>query len=351
MGDNNVKKTNLFNQIKCFNSFSSDEIIEYFLQLDRDIQEFLIFYINETKNLENKENYIRILDIFENIKLKIINDIELNANEIKFFQRVYYIYEINEIETNDYLLNKFCKKYIRNENAIDIDRIFLISWDIINSLNSKYNKLYKIKFLYDEQIKIPAWVLTRFDCESSDNKNININIYVIDLMIQKLKTSDYEKSKVTILYLINSILHEYKHLMQNDYLIRNDDMISELYIRELFVKIKDNKKNKGELYKKYHENFYLEKEANIFAFNNMFLYFNQYFYHNEKFYKKSMSVYSNIFRESEKNSENFKRDFEHYYNLWKNDKYSDIDDYKQKINIIRNNYNSTKLTKKNKISE
>ena len=68
------------------------------------------------------------------------------------------------------------------------------------------------------------------------------------------------------------MLHEYKHLLQNDYLRNNNDELSKLYKYELFNLFTNHK-----LYKKNHNSYYIEKEANDYALNNFFKYIKCYF--------------------------------------------------------------------------
>lgn len=247
---------------------SYKEFVDYFYGLLDDDKDTIIYYTI----LYKKHN-----DFVKNGNLdKIYNFYEILLHKLKYDKLNFkerYIYEhINSylIISGDFKSNELFDKYVK-ENLSSLtrfnfkSRVFIILQDIVNRLNKEYNKDYSLMFFEQEPLACTNWF----------NKVCRGKI----LLSSKRYFEHYEIKRVDDIALAETfamqafiILHEYRHLLQRDYMVEHDDDLAKLYKFELFSVTFYDK-----LYTKNHNGFYIEKEANEFALNNFYKYIKSYF--------------------------------------------------------------------------
>ena len=207
--------------------------------------------LNKKKLSLKIEVYNEIVEITN----KIIS-IDLNKEEKQLFERVYSHLILNEIAIDNEILHKYCKTYIKTEEYSYIDRMILLCKDLLNTLNKKYNKNYKLKFFNKRSFNSSGYIIFT---EKENIIYININYFI--KMYKESKKLPYKPIKTMVFNKIFSILHEFKHLLQKEYISNNDNKITENFIEEEYIKTYNYK-----FYLKNHNYFKTEREANLFAY-------------------------------------------------------------------------------------
>ena len=135
--------------------------------------------------------------------------------------------------------------------------------DVLNDLNKKYNKNYKIKLTSGETVANTNWT----DIDKIGKILIGVE-FLNDLKADLKKNFNLDKVIVNGIFII---LHEYKHLLQMNDLFNDDNPNNNKYIKEFFLLgVYRN------FYDYYHDYFMIEKEANEFGYNNIFEYLHKY---------------------------------------------------------------------------
>lgn len=264
-----------------------DNIKKFTLNLKIDNYKEFVNYIFGILNKTDIDNvifytllYKKYREFFPDIKNgnleKIYNMYQillhkLEYNELNIKER--YIYEyINSFLIlcgefkNNKLFEFYCDKYLNNLNYNNFNKqIFLILQNIINDLNRHYNKNYKLRLYNKTKDKaFTNWL----DKAKKDSIYLSLDIY-LSYFYNKMETNvDIKKTLASEIFVI---LHEYKHLLQNDYMLSHNDDLSSRYKKDLYI-ITFREKS----YDKYHDNLFIEKEANEFAFDNVEKYLSKY---------------------------------------------------------------------------
>ena len=248
-----MKSGNQFNLnyvIKDYTSF-----VNYFFSLDKKTKDYIInevyFYIysNDNNKLLNK-----IVNMY-NILLEKLKYNKLNLKERYIYEYVNeYLINLGFFCPND-LFEKYCSTYLNNISGFNtMDKIILLMQHILNEFNIKYNMDAFLSFNDDENCI--AWM------DFSENENvINVNLEKVNELISiKQAVSNYEELLSVCLF---TILHEFNHLLQKNYMLKNNDNKKAGYVNDLFVI------NLSKLYDKYHNYFQIENESNLFGINNI----------------------------------------------------------------------------------
>lgn len=341
------KKFKLVNDIKngkYSKSLSQEEIVNIFLSYNRDCQNTFISYCyNEIEIVKNQEEFKKFIYALSLIRAKIINNHELLEEERQVFEIVYSHLIIKGINVDEELLHKYCISYIRKCSFSTVDKIFLVSTDLIYVLNKKHKKDYKIQYIKDRNLKNVASIDSHMD-DTDDDKVINLNRYIYDTYYKNSKKVPFESVKSMILFIIFMILHEYLRLIQNDYLLEHDDDKTETYEKETFINYIDGNHNRSKFYNKYHHYFRVEEEANIFAINSMFNYFNLYFESDEEFEKRFTNIYYNNMFDKNLDSDSFKEKIDDVFILYSTKYREDYNEYVESLNKKRKRRKGDKLT-------
>ncbi len=206
------------------------------------------------------EIYQELCDKFNEISAKLENNTKLTNEEHKFFKK--YL-----LSTAFYdMINK---KY-EDENDIMYDVVeYFDKYPITNFNNIENRQLYILYNLSKQLLKINVDSIITFDRYHNEEdircegfyKKLSDGRYQIN--ISNLEDI-YLKDEKTMYESLFTVFHELGHLMQE---INNDAYpkeIQELFKWEKYIINKDNS-----FYKKYHDSFYLEVDADQYALTKM----------------------------------------------------------------------------------
>ena len=223
--------------------------------------------IAKDKNYDSQINqksiwdiYQELCDKFNEISAKLKNNTELTNEEHKFFKKfilsaVFY--------------NTINKKY-EGENDIMYDVVeYFDKYPITKFDNVENRQLYILYILSKQLLQIDVDSVVTFDRYHDEEdircngffKKINDGRYQIN--ISNLDDI-YLKDEKTMFESLFTIFHELGHLMQEINKDSYPDEIQELFEWERYIINNDNG-----FYKRYHDSFYLEKDADMFALNKM----------------------------------------------------------------------------------
>lgn len=256
--EENVKN---FNLNLNFNNYK--EFIDYFYNLKDvkrvDIIFYCLIYKKYFPNIKNGN-----LDKIYNMYKILLNKLEydyLNYKEKEIYEFI-KAYEIlcEEFE-NDLLFEKYCDNYLANMTRNNINkRLFLILQNIVNKLNETYDKNYKINFAIINDVASTSWFNNKFKNKILLCSETYVNFF-------NSKKLDDINVVATLAVQIFIILHEYRHLLQNEYMRTKNDELSKIYKFEAYTIF--NSKTK-KLYLNNHNSYKIECEANEYALNNFF---------------------------------------------------------------------------------
>ena len=224
------------------------ELINYFNNLSSDEKDkYISSFLKKRKNLSDvKKIYKCYLELLKRVKNEEITKEEKSVYE---FISSYLIF-FNKFKNNK-AFNIYSHKYLNN---LGKDNLFikntLIVQDIINLLNEKYNLNVTLKHEYMNRSVGSIDVL-------NDKDEIEINRYFYNLF---LNDEDEYYSVASLIFVLS---HEYKHLIQKSKYF-NSEVDNQKYYNELFLMA-----GAPFFYRKYHNYFSTEMEANEFAFNNV----------------------------------------------------------------------------------
>ena len=204
--------------------------------------------------------YQGLCDKFNEISTKLKNNAELTNEEHKFFKKfilsaVFY--------------NTINKKY-EGENDIMYDVVeYFDKYPITKFDNVENRQLYILYILSKQLLQIDVDSVVTFDRYHDEEdirsngffKKINDGRYQIN--ISNLDDI-YLKDEKTMFESLFTIFHELGHLMQEINKDSYPEEIQELFEWERYIINNDNG-----FYKRYHDSFYLEKDADMFALNKM----------------------------------------------------------------------------------
>ena len=216
----NVLNFNLNKNITTYKDF-----IEYFYNLSVDDKNEIIFYMllykkyfSELKN----GNLDKIYNMYK-ILLHKLEYVKLNYKEKFIYEHIMAYLIISGNFKNDELFEKYVCVYLSNVTKCNFNnRLFIILQDIVNKLNKEYNKECTLKFVDQNAIASTNWF----------NKDLRYNI----LLSSNKFWRNYELKKIDDINLLYTfvtnafiILHEYKHILQNEYMRNIDDDLAKIY--------------------------------------------------------------------------------------------------------------------------
>ena len=257
-----------------------EDYVNYFYKLDIDEQTEIIAMMLDYKkynvcNIKNG-NLDKLYNAYK-ILLHKLEYNELNNKEREIYENINaYLIIDNEFD-NNLLFRKYVKKYLNNLNSYNFNRrIFLIMQDVLNILNDYYNK--NIKFLLVDFVEYAAvnW--------------LNIE-YKNNILLNEEEFNNYfysnEKTKINVIektiYYLYTVCHEYEHILQKENLFAYNN--SNIYENDLYLMAIFNN-----FYDLYHNNFYIEKEANSYGVLNALEYISKYF-HDKEIIKNDLRKY------------------------------------------------------------
>lgn len=240
------------------------EFIKYFYNLSDEEKKNIIFncikYKKYNTNIKNG-NLDKIYNMYKILLYK------LEYNELNYKERqIYEFIKNTEIyigeHTNDKYFKLYCDKYLKELKSYK-NNIFIIMQDVLNELNRKYRKEYKLIFTDLDEIAYINWV------KKEIRDKIAIGGKYIDHFNEWINTE--ENIGYVFSYTIFIILHEYKHLLQMQESLNNNTINGSNYVKEEFMIWEMNN-----FYQMFHDNFIVEREANEFAYNNFLEYLCKY---------------------------------------------------------------------------
>ena len=242
------------------------KFIDYFDNLYVEEKDYIIEncynYLMCEKKISHK-SLEKISNMYDILKHKIKYD-KLNNKERKIYEYIqaYLIYTDRYEKTEHFDI--YVNKYLTNISLDNIGKkVFLVIQNIINSLNNEF-KLDTYIYI-DEAEENTLGSVEWEDIESIIYLN---KLFFKDLYNNKLIIDDLIGY---ISYIIFIILHEYGHIIQKNYMFRNNDKKSLDYEMDFYL-IQYSK-----LYKKLHNYFIVEKEANDFAIDRLINELKKYF--------------------------------------------------------------------------
>lgn len=267
--EENVKKFNLNINIKTYK-----EYINYFYNLKDEDRSTIVFYCLIYKkyfpNIKNG-NLDKIYNVYKILLHKLEYD-NLNHKEKNIYEFIKSYMIICEEFENDNLFEKYCDKYLKDLNRNNINkRLLIILQDMMNQLNKTYNKDYSIILGVTNDIAVTEWFQKKFKGKLILNSSTYVDLFY---------SNKIDDINVLCTLTVQSfiILHEYKHLLQNEYMRTNYDLKADIYRFELYTIYNDKKGSKlNKFYLDNHNSYQIEREANDFALNNFFKYIKKYF--------------------------------------------------------------------------
>ena len=249
------------------------DYINYFYKLDLNSQTDIISIMIDYKkyndyNIKNG-NLDKLYNAYKILLHKLEYD-ELNIKERDIYENITaYLIIANEFIQDKYF-SLYCKKYLNNVTIHNFNRrIFLIMQDVLNILNKYNNK--NINFLLTDTIDYAG-----VDMLDNEYKN------KILLNEEEFIEYYYNNVKVNInlieeiIYIIFVVCHEYTHIIQKDYMYTNNDSKSNIYKNDLYIL-----GSCTAFYTMFHDNFYVENEANNFGILDALNYIKKYFRNTE----------------------------------------------------------------------
>ena len=309
------------------------DFVNYFYKLSTHKKYEIIYicvrYIKYNKNIKNG-NIDKIYNMYK-ILLHKLQYNKLNFKEKSIYEVITKILIYSEEFEHNKWFNKYSNDYLQNRiSKISINNLFLIMQDVLNDLNKKYNKNYKIGFSNSDDIAYVSWT------DKENRWKIMIGQIFIDDFKKWLKS---EKSiEETISYTIFIILHEFKHLLQIDDYFINNTVGSSKYIKEVFMIDQTNG-----FYNKYHDNFITEKEANVFAYNYLFDYLYKYIDFNKKDVEKYIIRRFTIWPINKKGFLLIYKSIIKYIELNDKVKLKNVEDFFEQIHELKKEYKETYL--------
>lgn len=198
---------------------------------------------------------------------KLDKKIKFTEEEISFMKKLYIncaqfesiFVDADLSEENDYDIINFCNQYpLDIENSIDDQQVFLI-YNIIKSLINIKGK-YHIIFNQFESEKNFKNLGSVSNFKGRDDEYL-ISIYYTDQIF-----FDSMKNIADVLF---TIFHEIGHILQSNCKEKYDSDMLDIFEDEYFIL-----ENDRDFYDKYHDNFLIEQDANLYAFNIMTKLFN-----------------------------------------------------------------------------
>lgn len=307
------------------------EFIKYLYNLSDEEKKNIIFncikYKKYNMNIKNGN-----LDKIYNMYKVLLHKLEYN--KLNFKERQIYEF-IKNIEIyigehrNDKYFKKYCDKYLKELKSYK-NNIFIIMQDCLNELNIKYQKEYKLIFtdLYE---------IAYINCFKKEIRGkIAIGGKYKEYLNEWMK--DNKNIDDVLAFTLFIILHEYRHLLQMDDYFINNKVGSSKYIKEQFIISEMNI-----FYKKFHDNFRAEKEANEFAYNNLQEYLFKYLHYVPVDTILNIKKYFNIFPKDNKNFLLLYRAIIKYIDLNYKIKIKKVDNFYDRIHTLKKEYRETHL--------
>jgi len=322
---NEIEKIKNFTINKNIDTYN--EFVNYFFKLSIKEKATIIKTCIDYLKCDNIKN--GNLDKIYNMYKILLHKIEynkLNFKEKSIYELIKRLIIIKGEFKEDKYFNKYCSEYIDEQsNTNHRNTVFLVMQDILNKLNRKYNKDYKIILSDENKIAFVSWT----------NKSIRRKIVIGQKYVDKLfDCFEDKKSRISLYaYSIFVILHEFKHLLQMEDFYVNDTVYAQKYIKEVFMIDSIN-----EFYNFYHDNFITEKEANEFAFENLFTYLNKYVKCNERNVKKYLKNTFDIYPKDSKTFLLIYKSMIKYIELNKKIKINKVENFYEEIYKLKKEY-------------
>ena len=238
---------------------------------------------------------------------KLLNNITLSKEEIKLLENKFIYFILNNKTNNiiNNLIHLYTIKYLNIEDSPSTNKIILISYDLVNELNKKFNKNYLIEFSNKKLTNIHACVKIN---ELPHTITLNVFTFLRDYKLTKLIPN--LNTKMVSFFLIYTILHEFGHCMQDEYTLNHNNEITDIYFKEHIVMLVDRK-----FYYKNHQFFTIEQESDIFALNEVINFYNMYFFKDIEFENSMLNRYYSIYIKPYIDRDNFLVEFNEIYNM------------------------------------
>lgn len=238
---------------------------------------------------------------------KLLNNIDLSKEEIKLLENKFVYFILNKKTDNiiNNLIHLYSIKYLSIEDSSNINKIILMCYDLVNELNKKYNKNYLIEFSNKKLTNIHACVKVN---ELPHTITLNTFTFLRDYKLTKLLP--HLIPKMVSFFLIYTILHEYGHCMQDEYILNHNNDITDVYFKEHIVMLIDRK-----FYYKNHQFFTIEQESDIFALNEIVNFYSMYFKKDDEFENNMLNKYYNVYLKPYIDRDKFLVEFNEIYNM------------------------------------
>jgi len=310
------------------------EFIKYFYNLSDEEKRCIIYECIKYKKYNNinikNGNLDKIYNMYKVLLHKLeYNKLNFKEREIYEFIKNTEIY-IGEYKNNKYF-KKYCDEYLKHPYLKNYkNNLFIIMQEILNELNRNYKKEYKLVFTDLDEIAYINWL----------KKELRGKIAIGGRYIENLNKwiKNNEIIGYVISYTIFVILHEYKHLLQMDDYFINNTIGSSKYVKEEFMICEINS-----FYRKFHDNFLTEKEANKFAYNNLERYLFKYVRYVPVDIISHIRVNFNVFPKDTKNFLLLYKTIVKYIDLNNRIKIKKVDNFYDRIHTLKKEYRETYL--------
>lgn len=257
-----MRKLNLIKRI------NEDEknLFNNLISMSKSKRRVIYKYYSEIISLEEYEKTNEEIEFFreyENLYACLVikcREKKLSPEESIILEEILANNVINNIcyqnEAIVYYLNNY---YFTSEKKYTTEELILLMVYLVNFLNSICNTNILLNFVYKSNIYSPA---------SLSLKNGEKILLVTKNLYNELK--EYDKlTEITyygiLVQQVYSILHEFCHAFQFDEIFNSNDAKRKEILQKEFTLIL----SRNLLYLRYHDNFSVEKEANVFSLNHI----------------------------------------------------------------------------------
>lgn len=231
------------------------DFIKYYSLLDLSEKKDLLLEIINIKNTNTSLDLIEKIDCLYNNLMMKCSAKTLTNEENDLFLGLSARYIINNIQVDDDILDIYVNNYLLKKSQYKSEEIIIY----LNYFRCFFNRFFNKEVRFDFQNRFH--IDYEFGIPLDNNiKNMKVNVCPFRKILDRsLTLNSYYSHMVYISFII---LHEYVHLLQDDYISRNcDNNITKNYIIESMLM-----KNDKKFYDIYHDYFDTEQEADNFAF-------------------------------------------------------------------------------------
>lgn len=234
-----------------------NNFIEYYSLLDWESKKDLLQRIINAKNTNTSPNFIEKINFLYRRLMMSCRMNKLTKEENDLFLGLSSRYITNNEELDDDLLNEYVNNYLLKNPEYKGEEIIIYLNYFRCFLNSFYNK----EVIFDFQNRFHNGYEFGIPIESN-LQYMMVNVCAFRKILNNIHT--IESYYCHLVHISFSMLHEYAHLLQKDYINNYNNQKTENYIIEKEIMKEDN-----EFYKKYHDYFEIEKEADEFAYTHI----------------------------------------------------------------------------------